>query len=96
MKLIPLHDNVLIKRKEGDKTTSGGLIIPASATEKSQEGEVLAVGYGRITNIGIQITPSVKPGDVVLFDKYAGAEVTVDGEKFFLIKEDNIIGIIER
>ena len=94
MALTPLHDRVLVKRTEGEEKTSGGLIIPDSAKEKPSEGEVVSVGEGARKDNGELITPAVKAGDRVLFGKWSGTEVTVDGEEMLMMKESDIMGII--
>ena len=95
MALKPLHDRVLVKRTEGEEKTSGGLIIPDSAKEKPSEGKVVAVGEGARKDSGELITPAVKAGDTILFGKWSGTEVTVDGEEMLMMKESDIMGIIE-
>ncbi|MDC0136695.1 co-chaperone GroES [Sulfitobacter sp.] len=94
MALTPLHDRVLVKRTEGEEKTSGGLIIPDSAKEKPSEGEVVSVGEGARKDNGELITPAVKAGDRVLFGKWSGTEVTVDGEEMLMMKESDIMGIL--
>jgi chaperonin GroES len=94
MALTPLHDRVLVKRTEGEEKTSGGLIIPDSAKEKPSEGEVVAVGEGARKDNGELITPAVKAGDKILFGKWSGTEVTVDGEEMLMMKESDIMGIL--
>lgn len=91
MKLRPLHDRVLVMRSKPRERTDGGLIIPPSAQEKMCEGEVLAVGTGKPNG---EARPEVKPGDVVLFSKYAGTEVTLDGQELLIIREDDIQGVL--
>ncbi|MEZ4819694.1 MAG: co-chaperone GroES [Bdellovibrionota bacterium] len=94
MKIKPLHDRVLVKRVSGEETTKGGIIIPDSAKEKPMEGEVTAVGNGKI--IDGKATPlQVKTGDRVLFGKYAGTEVKIDGDEHLILSEDDILGIVE-
>ena len=95
MALTPLHDRVLVKRTEGEEKTSGGLIIPDSAKEKPSEGEVVSVGEGARKDNGELITPAVKAGDRVLFGKWSGTEVTVDGEEMLMMKESDIMGVLE-
>lgn len=95
MAFKPLHDRVLVKRVEGEDKTKGGLIIPDSAKEKPAEGEVVAVGEGARKDSGELIAPSVKAGDRILFGKWSGTEVTIDGEEMLIIKESDILGIIE-
>ena len=94
MAFKPLHDRVLVKRVEGDEKTKGGLIIPDSAKEKPAEGEVVAVGEGARKDSGELIAPSVKTGDRILFGKWSGTEVTVDGTEMLIMKESDILGII--
>lgn len=94
MKLKPLQDRVLVKRVEEETTTKGGIIIPDSAKEKPIRGEIVAVGPGKYDD-GDLIKLSVKPGDLVLFNKYAGTEIKVDGEDLLVMREDDILAIIE-
>ncbi len=94
MAFKPLHDRVLVKRVQSDEKTKGGLIIPDSAKEKPAEGEIVAVGEGARKDSGELIAPSVKAGDRVLFGKWSGTEVTVDGEELLIMKEGDIMGII--
>jgi chaperonin GroES len=95
--LTPLHDRVLIKRIEDtNNQTAGGIIIPDNAKEKPQEGEVIAVGAGKYKEDGTRQTLDVKTGDRVLFGKYSGSEVKIDGEEFIIMREDEILGIISR
>ena len=94
MALKPLHDRVLVRRVESDETTKGGLIIPDSAKEKPAEGELISVGEGARKDSGELIAMSVKAGDRVLFGKWSGTEVTVDGEELLIMKESDILGII--
>ncbi|MGC1504105.1 MAG: co-chaperone GroES [Sulfitobacter sp.] len=94
MALKPLHDRVLVKRTESEEKTSGGLIIPESAKEKPSEGEVVSVGDGARKDNGELIAPAVKAGDKILFGKWSGTEVTVDGEEMLMMKESDIMGII--
>ena len=95
MKLRPLHDRVIIKRVEEERTTPGGIVIPDSATEKPIRGEVLAVGNGKILDNGEQKALDVKVGDKVLFGTYSGTEVKVDGEELLVMREDDIMAVIE-
>jgi chaperonin GroES len=92
--LHPLHDRILVRRIEEGDVRRGGLVIPDSAKEKPQEGKVLAVGRGTVTEGGRKIPLDVKAGDRVLFGKYAGSEVTVDGEDYLIMKEDDVLGIL--
>jgi len=94
MAFKPLHDRVLVKRVESEEKTKGGLIIPDSAKEKPAEGEVVAVGEGARKDSGELIAPSVKSGDRILFGKWSGTEVTVDGTEMLIMKESDILGII--
>ena len=96
MKIRPLQDRVIVKRVEEEKKTKGGIIIPDSAKEKPQEGKVAAVGPGKIADDGKKIPMSVKKGDRVLFSKYGGTEVKIDGEEHLIMREDDILGIIEK
>lgn len=93
----PLHDRVIIKRlDESAEKTAGGLFIPDSAKEKPQEGEVIAAGAGKVREDGSRQALDVKTGDRVLFGKYSGSEIKLDGEEFLIMREDEILGIIER
>ncbi len=94
MAFKPLHDRVLVRREEGEEKTSGGLIIPDSAKEKPAEGIVVAVGEGARDEAGNRIPMDVKEGDRVLFGKWSGTEVTVDGTEMLIMKESDIMGII--
>ena len=91
----PLHDRVLVKRVKEEEKTRGGIIIPETAQEKPQEGEVVAVGPGARDEKGERITPEVKVGDRILFGKWSGTEVKVDGEELLIMKESDILGVIE-
>ena len=94
MAFTPLHDRVLVRRIEGDDKTKGGLIIPDSAKEKPAEGEIVAVGAGAKDDDGDRIVMDVKAGDRVLFGKWSGTEITLDGEELLIMKESDILGII--
>ncbi|MBI1909728.1 MAG: co-chaperone GroES [Deltaproteobacteria bacterium] len=95
LKIRPLQDRVLVKRLEEEEKTKGGIIIPDSAKEKPQEGKVIAVGKGKVLEDG-KISPlDVKVGDKILFSKYSGAEVKIEGEEHLILKEDDILGIVE-
>ena len=94
MAFKPLHDRVLVKRVQSEEKTKGGLIIPDTAKEKPAEGEVVAVGEGARKDSGELIAPSVKTGDRVLFGKWSGTEVTLDGQELLIMKESDILGII--
>ena len=95
MKIRPLQDRIIVKRMAEEEMTKGGIIIPDSAKEKPMEGEVIAVGNGKILDNGQKSKPDVKAGDKVLFSKYAGTEVKIDGEEHLIMREDDILGIIE-
>ena len=94
MAFKPLHDRVLVKRVQSDEKTKGGLIIPDTAKEKPAEGEIVAVGEGARKDSGELIAPTVKTGDRVLFGKWSGTEVTLNGEELLIMKESDILGII--
>lgn len=94
MKIRPLHDRVLIKRITGEETTKGGIIIPDTAKEKPMEGKIVAVGNGKVVD-GKTVPLQVKSGDRVLFAKYAGTEVKIEGEEHLILTEDEILGIVE-
>ena len=94
MDFTPLHDRVLVKRIEGEDKTKGGLIIPDNAKEKPQEGEVVAVGEGARKDSGELIPMSVKAGDRILFGKWSGTEVKLDGEELLIMKESDILGVL--
>ena len=96
MKIRPLHDRILVKRLEEEQKTKGGIIIPDTAKEKPMEGEVVAVGKGKIAEDGKLIKLDVAAGDKVLFSKYAGTEVKIDGVDYLIMREDDILGIIEK
>ena len=95
MKFRPLHDRVLVRRVEEATKTAGGIIIPDTVAEKPQEGEIIAVGGGVLGDDGKRVKLDVKKGDKVLFGKWGGTEVTVDGEDLLIMKESDIMGIIE-
>jgi len=95
MKVRPLHDRILIKRIEEKETVKGGIIIPDSAKEKPQEGEVIAVGNGRKTEEGKVVPLDVKAGDRILFGKYSGTEIKIDDQEYLIVKEDEVLGVIE-
>ncbi len=96
MKIRPLNDRILVKRLEEEEKTKGGIIIPDSAKEKPMEGKVIAVGKGKKTEDGKVIKLDVKEGDKVLFGKYAGTEVNIDGVEHTIMREDDVLGIIEK
>jgi chaperonin GroES len=95
MKIRPLHDRILVKREEEQDTKKGRIIIPDTAKEKPQEGKVIAVGTGKVTEDGKKIPLDVKAHDRILFGKYSGSEVTVDGEEYLIMKEEDVLAIIE-
>ena len=95
MNIRPLHDRIIVKRIEDERTTSGGIVIPDSATEKPMQGEVLAVGNGKMLENGEQRALDVKVGDRILFGKYSGTEVKVSGEEVLVMREDDVMGVIE-
>jgi chaperonin GroES len=94
MNIRPLHDRVIIRRMEEEKTSPGGIVIPDSATEKPVKGEVVAIGKGKILENGEVRPLDVKVGDIILFGKYSGTEVSVDGEELLVMREDDITAII--
>ncbi|MBT3361660.1 MAG: co-chaperone GroES [Rhodospirillales bacterium] len=96
MKFRPLHDRVLVRRVESDEKTAGGIIIPDSAKEKPMEGEIIAVGSGARSEDGKVVPLDVKAGDTVLFGKWSGTEVKVDGEDLLIMKESDLLGIVEK
>jgi chaperonin GroES len=95
MKIRPLHDRVIIRRLEEERTSPGGIVIPDTATEKPIRGKVIAVGSGRVTEKGDVRPLDLKKGDTVLFGKYSGTEVKVDGEDLVVMREDDIMAVIE-
>ena len=95
MKIRPLHDRILVKRLEEEEKTKGGIIIPDSAKEKPQEGKVISVGNGKVAEDGKTVPLEVQKGDRVLFSKYSGTEVTLEGEEHLIIREDDVLAILE-
>ena len=95
MNIRPLHDRVVVKRWEEEKTSPGGIVIPDSATEKPIKGEVVAVGNGKVLDNGEVRSPDVKVGDKILFGKYAGTEVKIDGTDYLVLREDDIVGVLD-
>ena len=95
LKMRPLHDRVLVQRVAEEEKTKGGIIIPDSAKEKPQEGKIIAVGEGRVSDSGSKTPLAVKAGDRVLFGKYSGTEITVNGQEYLIMREEDILGIIE-
>ncbi len=96
MKIRPLHDKILVKRLQEEEKTKGGIIIPDTAKEKPMEGEVVSAGKGRVTEEGKVVPLDVKAGDRVLFSKYAGTEVKIEGAEYLIMREEDILGIIEK
>jgi chaperonin GroES len=94
MNIRPLHDRVVVKRMEEERTSAGGIVIPDSAAEKPQKGEIVAVGNGKVTDSGELRALDVKVGDQVLFGKYSGTEIKVDGEDVLIMKEEDILGVL--
>ena len=94
MKIRPLHDRIVVRRTEEEEKTAGGILLPGSAKEKPQQGEVIAVGNGQITDSGVRAL-DVKVGDTVLFSQYAGQTVKVDGEELLIMKESDVLGVLE-
>jgi chaperonin GroES len=94
MKLVPLHDRILVRRVEEAGTTRGGIVIPETAKDKPQEAEVIAAGKGKVNEKGRLIPLDVKEGDRVLFGKYAGSEIKIDGEELLIIREDEVLGLL--
>jgi len=95
MDFRPLHDRILIKRLEQGEEMRGGIIIPDSAKEKPQQGEVKAVGSGKLLETGERVAPEVKPGQRILFGKYSGSEIKLDGDEYLILKEDEILAVVE-
>jgi chaperonin GroES len=94
MKIRPLHDRLLIRRIEEKETAKGGIIIPDTAKEKPQEGEVLAVGTGKILENGQKLAPAVEVGDKILFGKYSGTEIKIDGKEVLILREDEVLAVL--
>ncbi len=95
MKIRPLSDRILVKRIKEEEKSKGGIIIPDTAKEKPQEGKVVAVGKGKMTEQGKLLVPDVKAGDKILFGKYSGSEVKIEGEEHLILREDDILGVLE-
>ena len=95
MKIRPLQDRVIVKRLEGEEKTSGGIIIPDNAKEKPQHGKVIAVGNGKVLDDGTQRKPDVNVGDTILFSKYAGNDVKIEGDEHLIMREEDILGVVE-
>ncbi|MGN8544456.1 co-chaperone GroES [Bradyrhizobium sp. 13971] len=96
MHFRPLHDRVLVRRLDAEEKTAGGIIIPDTAKEKPQQGEIVATGPGARNEQGHLVQPDVKPGDHVLFGKWSGTEVKIDGEDFLIMKENDLLGVIDK
>jgi chaperonin GroES len=96
MKIRPLQDRILVKRLEEEQTTKGGIIIPDTAKEKPSEGLVIAVGKGKVLENGKQVPLDVKKDDRILFGKYAGTEIKLDGEEYLIMREDDVLGVIQK
>jgi chaperonin GroES len=94
MKVRPLHDRLLVQRIEEKETVKGGIIIPDTAKEKPQEGKVIAVGNGKILENGTKLELDVKAGDKILFGKYSGTEIKIDGEEFLILREDEVLAVV--
>ena len=95
MKIRPLHDRILVKREEEKERKKGGIIIPDTAKEKPQEGKVIAVGQGKVNDDGKKVPLDVKTGDKILFGKYSGSEVTLDNEEYLILREEDVLCILE-
>ncbi len=95
MNVRPLHDRIIVRRLEEGEQNIGGIIIPDSAKEKPQQGTILAVGDGKVTEDGTRITMDVRPGNVILFGKYSGQDITIDGEDYLIVKEDEVLAVVE-
>jgi chaperonin GroES len=96
MNLRPLHDRILVRRLEEPETVRGGIIIPDSAKEKPQQAEVVAVGKGKLLEDGKHAAPDVKAGDRILFGKYSGADVRIDGQEYLILREEEILGVLAK
>jgi chaperonin GroES len=96
MKVRPLQDRILIKRVEEEGKSKGGIIIPDTAKEKPQEGQVVAVGPGKVTDSGTRVAPEVKAGDRILFGKYSGTEIKIEGEEHLILREEDVLAVIQK
>ncbi len=94
MNVRPLHDRLLVRRIEEKETVKGGIIIPDTAKEKPQEGEVIAVGNGKVLDNGTKVAMEVKKGDKILFGKYSGSDIKIDGEEFLILREDEVLAVL--
>ncbi len=95
MKFRPLHDRILVERVESEEVTKGGIILPDTAKEKPQQGKIIAVGSGRRTDDGKIIPLELKAGDTILFGKYSGSEIKIEGTEYLIMKEDDVLGLVE-
>jgi len=95
MNVRPLHDRIIVRRLDEGEQKIGGIIIPDSAKEKPQQGKILAVGDGKVTEDGKRIAMDVRPGNVILFGKYAGQDIKIDGEDYLIVKEDEVLAVID-
>jgi chaperonin GroES len=95
MNVRPLHDRIIVQRLDEGEQKIGGIIIPDSAKEKPQQGKILAVGDGKVTEDGKRIAMDVRPGNVILFGKYSGQDIKIDGEDYLIVKEDEVLAVIE-
>jgi chaperonin GroES len=95
MDLRPLHDRILVKRLDEGEQRRGGIIVPDTAKEKPQQAEVIAVGSGKLLESGERVAPEVKPGERILFGKYSGSDIKVDGDEYLILREDEILGVLE-
>jgi chaperonin GroES len=95
MKIRPLHDRIIVERLEEETTTAAGIIIPDTAKEKPQQGKIIAVGKGKVTEEGKVLPMDVKVGDKVLFGKYAGTDIKIEGKEYLMMREDDILGVVE-
>jgi len=96
MRIKPLNDRILVRRLEAEEKTKGGIVLPETAKEKPKEGEVIAVGPGKMLESGKRQSLELKKGDKIIFESYAGTEIKVDGKEYLLMKEDDVLGIIEK
>ena len=96
MKVRPLHDRLVVRRIEEKESVKGGIIIPDTAKEKPQEGEVIAVGNGKVLDSGTKVPMDVKAGDKVLFGKYSGTDIKIDGEEYLILREDEVLAVVEK
>ena len=95
MNVRPLHDRIIVQRLEEGEQRVGGIIIPDTAKEKPQQGKVIAAGNGKVKDDGKRVTLDVKPGDTILFGKYSGQEIKIDGDEYLIMREDEVLGVIE-